>query len=60
MEQKIANHSMQFLQEQFTMLHTAVENIRSDKQFGEKLQFHIDQLSKTAEGQNETIQEIRD
>ena len=60
MEQKIANHSMQFLQEQFTILHTAVENIRTDKQYGDKLTYHIEQLTKAADGQSETIQDIRD
>lgn len=35
MEQQISNHSIQFLQEQFTILHDAVENISSDKKFGD-------------------------
>lgn len=38
MEQQIASHSIQFLQEQFTILHEAVENISSDKQAGDKMQ----------------------
>ena len=42
MEQNIAHHSMQFLQEQFTILHSAVENISSDKQLGDKLKRQID------------------
>lgn len=35
MEQKIANHSIQFLQENFTVLHKAIENIQFDKQLGD-------------------------
>jgi len=35
MEQQISNHSIQFLQEQFTILHDAVENISSDKKLGD-------------------------
>ena len=47
MEQKIANHSMQFLQEQFTILHNSVENISSDKRLGDKMTREIENLTES-------------
>ena len=37
-EQQIAAHSIQFLQEQFTILHESVNNIRTDKFLGDKME----------------------
>ncbi len=42
MEQQIANHSIQFLQEQFTILHHAVQNIRTDKELGDDLKLKLE------------------
>ena len=44
MEQQIASHSIQFLQEQFTILHESVENISSDKRLGDKMARRIELL----------------
>ena len=40
-EQEIASHSIQFLQEQFTILHESVQNIRNDKALGDKMERQI-------------------
>ena len=40
-EQQIAAHSIQFLQEQFTILHESVNNIRTDKFLGDKMERQI-------------------
>lgn len=46
---------MQFLQEQFTILHSAVEEISSDKRLGDRLKREIDLQKKTIKEQSKMI-----
>ena len=59
MEQQISNHSIQFLQEQFTILHDAVENISSDKKLGDQLTTKIDLITKDNEGLSVNLREMQ-
>lgn len=59
MEQQIANHSIQFLQEQFTILHDSVENISSNKRLGDKMEREIELLKECKEQLSDQVREQR-
>lgn len=44
MTQQLEQHNLHYLQEQFTNLYNAIDNISSDRQYGERQQFKINQL----------------
>ena len=60
MEQQISNHSIQFLQEQFTILHDSIDNISSDKRLGDKMALEIQLLKEDNEKQSEQVKEMRE
>ena len=60
MEQQIANHSIQFLQEQFTILHESIENISSDKRAGDRMTRQIDLLESDGKTLQDQVRDMRD
>lgn len=44
MTQELAQHHITYLQDQFKILYYAVDNISTDKKFGDTLQFQIKEL----------------
>ena len=60
MEQNIAKFALEHLQENFTKLYSAVENIKIDKQFGDKMAQQIEQLTETNQMQADELKDLKE